>query len=74
MAKAATENSEIIIGGIARDDVRTGDTWDSIAGRWGVNAGDGLTAAQRLERANSDRPNVLTAGSRVVIPPVDVHL
>jgi hypothetical protein len=61
------EGSEIVIAGIAWDDVRPGDTWASIATRWGVAARGGATGAQRVERANQGLPG-LVPGGRVVIP------
>ena len=68
------DGGDITIGNIAWDDVRSGDTWDAIAQRWGVNGGAGLTAGERVQRANRGRLARPTAGARVVIPPVDVSL
>jgi hypothetical protein len=68
------DGGEITVGNIAWDDVRSGDTWDSIARRWGVNPGAGMTAGERVERANRGRLASPSAGARVVIPPVNVRL
>jgi hypothetical protein len=63
------EHGEIVITGIAWDDVQPGDSWDSIATRWGILPGARTSPGERVRRANRGRLAAPTPGARVVIPP-----